>query len=233
MNWKGHTIFGIILGLPFLSSPEQIFLLVAGALYPDLDHNVKSEIVERGIYFSGSLVLIDALIYIFKPHYFDLGLFIGAVSVLLVYLIPHFANHRGITHTFLSLIVISLILGFLTYKMSILSPIIAGIIALIMVTNDKLLGKVISICVFVWMGIYLIISDVQTTLVSFSGMWNYIIPIGLGYLSHIIGDSLTPAGCNALYPLDYKFHKKEAVLFIIAWFLIVVYLLYVKYTTFY
>ena len=225
MNWKGHTIFGIIIGLPFLSSPEQIFLLVAGALYPDLDHNVKSEIVERGIYFSGALVLIDTLIYLFKPQYFDLGLFVGAVSVLLLYLIPYFANHRGITHTFLSLIIISSILGFLTYKMSILSPIIAGIIALIMITNDKLLGKVISICVFVWMGMYLIISDIQTTLVNFSGMYHYIIPIGLGYLSHIVGDSLTPAGCNALYPLDYKFRKKEAIVILILWFLVVVYLI--------
>ncbi len=229
MNWKGHTIFGILIGLPFLSSPEQIFLLVAGALYPDLDHNVKSEIVERGIYFSASLVLISILTYLFKPLYFDLGLFVGAVSVLFLYLIPYLANHRGITHTFLSLIIVSLILGYLTYKMAILSPIIAGIIALIMITNDKLLGKVIPICVFVWIGLYLIISDMQSPLVNFSGMYHYIIPIGLGYLSHIIGDSLTPAGCNALYPLDYKLYKKEAIIILIIWLLIVGYLVSKKY----
>ncbi len=227
MNWKGHTILGIIMGLPFLSSPEQIFLLVAGALYPDLDHNVKSEIVERGIYFAGALVLIDTLIYLFKPQYFDLGLFVGAVSILLLYLIPYFANHRGITHTFLSLMVVSPILGFLTYKMSVLSPIIAGIIALIMVTNDKLLGKVIAICVFVWMGMYLIISEINP-LITFSRMYHYIVPIGLGYLSHIVGDSLTPAGCNALYPSNYKFRKKEAIIIMGLWFLVVLYLVLKK-----
>ncbi|AEH06994.1 metal-dependent hydrolase [Methanothermococcus okinawensis] len=227
MNWKGHTILGIIMGLPFLSSPEQIFLVVAGALYPDLDHNVKSEIVKRGIYFSGVLILIDFLVYIFKPQYFDLGLFVGAVSILLIYLIPYFAEHRGITHTFLSLVVISPILGFLAYKLSIISPIIAGIIALIMVTNDKLLGKVIAICVFVWIGVYLIISEVNP-LITFQGMYHYIIPIGLGYLSHIVGDSLTPAGCNALYPLNYKFHKKEAVIIMVLWFLVVAYFIWKK-----
>ncbi len=226
MNWKGHVIFGIILGLPFLSSPEQIFLLVAGALYPDLDHNVKSEIVKNGIYLSLSLVFISILTYLFKPQYFDMGLFIGAVSVLVLYLIPFMANHRGITHTFLNLIVVSLILGFLTYKISILSPIISGIIALIMVTNYKLLGKVIPICVFVWIAIYLIISKINNPLISFSGMYHYIVPIALGYLSHIVGDSLTPAGCNALYPLNYKLHRKEAIFILIIWILSVLYLIY-------
>ncbi|MBW9222371.1 metal-dependent hydrolase [Methanothermococcus sp. SCGC AD-155-C09] len=221
MNWKGHTIFGIILGLPFLSSPEQIFLLVAGALYPDLDHEVKSEIVNRGLYFAGALVLINILLYLFKTQYFDMGFFVVSAAVLILYLIPHFANHRGITHTFLSLIIVSSILGFLTYKLAIFSPIISGIIALIMVTNYKLLGKVIPICVFAWMVAYLIFSNIQSPLINISGMYYYIIPIAIGYLSHIVGDSLTPTGCNALYPIKHKFYKREAMVFIGLWFLII------------
>jgi len=98
-------------------------------------------------------------------------------------------------------------------------------IALIMITNDKLLGRVIAICVFVWMGVYLVISEIQNPLVNFQGMYHYIIPIGLGYLSHIVGDSLTPAGCYPLYPSNYKFQKKEAIIIIGLWFLAVVYLL--------
>jgi inner membrane protein len=66
MDWKGHTILGLIFGLPFISSPEQIFLVLAGALYPDLDHDVKEDIVKRGIYISLGLVLINILIYYFK-----------------------------------------------------------------------------------------------------------------------------------------------------------------------
>jgi len=92
MNWKGHTIFGIILGLPFLSSPEQIFLLVAGALYPDLDHEVKSEIVNRGLYFAGALVLINILLYLFKTQYFDMGFFVVSAAILILYLIPPFCK---------------------------------------------------------------------------------------------------------------------------------------------
>ena len=131
MMWKGHTLLGLAMGLPFVSSPEQIFLLVAGALYPDLDHDVKSEIVNRGLYISAGLISINILLYFFEPSYFDIDFFVISIAVLLLYIIPYFASHRGVTHTFLCMILVSVILGFLTYKLSVFSPIIAGIIALL------------------------------------------------------------------------------------------------------
>lgn len=225
MNWKGHVIFGIMMGLPFISSPEQIFLVIAGALYPDLDHDVKSEIVERGLYISGALVLISILVYIFKPKFFDLGFFIAAVSILILYLIPYFANHRRITHTLLGLIVVSSILGFTSYKIGSISPIMAGLLSLIMVTNDKLLGKVVAIGVFVWIALTVI----SQYLVNFDGFYHYAIPIGLGYLSHIVGDSLTPMGSKPFYPLNYKFRKKEGIAVIVIWAIVVLYLIIKKY----
>ncbi|EHP87238.1 metal-dependent hydrolase [Methanotorris formicicus] len=219
MNWKGHTILGLIFGLPFISSPEQIFLVLAGALYPDLDHDVKEDIVKRGIYISFGLVFINILIYYFKNDYFNLDLFILAVSVLLIYLIPYFANHRGITHTFLALVFVSIILGFLALKLTIFSPILAGVVVLYMVVNEKLLGKVLVIALFGW-----IILDILKLNPAISGSLSYILPIAIGYLSHIVGDSTTPAGVKAFYPIsDYKLRKKEAQILTGIWFLMVLY----------
>ena len=217
MRWIGHTILGLIMGLPFVSSPEQIFLLVAGALYPDLDHDKKSDIVNRGIFISGGLVLINILLYLFKPSYFDITFFVVSIAVFILYIIPYFASHRGITHTFLCMFVVSTILGFLAYKLSIFSPVVAGIIALTMVSNKKILSEVIPICILLWGALYLIFSLGIPPLIDLPGMYHYLVPVGIGYFSHILGDSLTPAGCNALYPMDYKLHRREGIVLIGGW----------------
>jgi inner membrane protein len=219
MDWKGHTILGLIFGLPFISSPEQIFLVLAGALYPDLDHDVKEDIVKRGIYISLGLVLINILIYYFKKEYFNLDLFILAVSVLLIYIIPYFANHRGITHTFWALIFVSIVLGFLALKLTIFSPILAGVVVLYMVVNEKLLGKILIIALFGW-----IVLDILKPNPLVSGSFSYVLPVAIGYLSHIVGDSMTPAGVKAFYPISkYKLRKKEAQILTGIWFLMVLY----------
>jgi len=226
MRWIGHTILGLIMGLPFVSSPEQIFLLVAGALYPDLDHNTKSEIVNRGIYISIGLVLINILLYLFKPSYFDITFFVVSTAVLILYIIPYLASHRGITHTFLCMLVVSAILGFLAYKLSIFSPVLAGIIVLAMVSNKKILSEVIPICIFLWGVLYLIFSFGIRPLIDLPGIYHYIVPIVIGYFSHIVGDSLTPAGCNALYPLDYKLQRREGIVFIGVWVIFLLLIIY-------
>lgn len=151
MNWKGHTILGIIFGLPFISSPEQIFLALAGALYPDLDHDVKEDIVKRGLLISGGIVFINILLYFFDKHLFNVDLFILGVLILLIYLIPYFSDHRGLTHTFWSLLFVSSILGYLAYKLSFISSVFAGLISLLMVTNEVLLGRVMIFAVFAWL----------------------------------------------------------------------------------
>ena len=94
------------------------------------------------------LILVSILAYLFKPEYFNLGLFIASILGCLIYILPYYAEHRGITHTFLSLGFVSGILGYLTYKLSAISEIMAALAALIMVTNNNLLGKAVSISVF-------------------------------------------------------------------------------------
>ncbi|HID47790.1 MAG TPA: metal-dependent hydrolase [Methanococcaceae archaeon] len=217
MRWKGHTVLGLIMGLPFLSSPDQIFLLVAGALYPDLDHEVKWEIVNRGILISGSLVLINILLYLLHPSYFDFTFLLISTAALILYIIPYFASHRGITHTFLCMFVVSAILGFLAYKLAVFSPVIAGIVVLAMVSSEYILGKVVPICALLWIVLYLLFSRGITPLIDLPGIYHYMLPVGIGYLSHIVGDSLTPAGCNALYPLDYKLRRREGIVLIGMW----------------
>ncbi|HIP91565.1 MAG TPA: metal-dependent hydrolase [Methanothermococcus okinawensis] len=225
MKWKGHTILGLIMGLPFISSPEQIFLVVAGALYPDLDHEIKSDIVNRGILISLGLVLISLLVYILEPSYFDVTFLLLSTGVLILYLIPHLASHRGITHTFICMFVVSLILGFIAYKLSVFSPVVAGIMALTMVSSENILGKVIPICTLLWIVLYLLLSQGIHPLINLPHVYHYILPVAVGYFSHILGDCLTPAGCNALYPLNYKLHRWEAIVLMGMWiFLLVAYL---------
>jgi len=209
------------MGLPFISSPEQIFLVVAGALYPDLDHDVKSEIVQRGIYIAGGLILVSILAYLFKPEYFNLGLFIASILGCLIYILPYYAEHRGITHTFLSLWVVSSILGYLTYKLSAISEIMAALAALIMVTNNNLLGKAVSISVFAWV-LYSLISK---SFIAFHGLEYFIIPIAIGYLSHLVGDCMTPMGCKAMYPSKHIFRKKEGFFGLAIWLALVFYVI--------
>ncbi|MBP2143303.1 inner membrane protein [Methanococcus voltae] len=219
MNWKGHVTLGIIMGLPFISSPEQIFLVVAGALYPDLDHDVKSEIVNRGLYIAGGFLALLILSYLFKPAFFNLDYFIAAILTALIYAIPYYADHRGLTHTFIAMILGSIALGYIVLKLSILSPIMACIIALIMVTNDKLLAKTISIAVASWIVFYFLIPPA----LNLQGLSHFAIPIFIGYLSHIVGDCVTPMGCKALYPLKRTLRRPEALIMGAFWLLAVIY----------
>ncbi|ACX71892.1 membrane-bound metal-dependent hydrolase [Methanocaldococcus vulcanius M7] len=219
MNWKGHTILGIIFGLPFISSPEQIFLVLAGALYPDLDHDVKEDIVKRGLLISGGIVFINILLYFFDKKLFNIELFILGVSVFLIYLIPYFSEHRGLTHTFWSLIFVSSILGYLSYKLSFISSVFAGLISLLMVTNEALLGRIMMYAIFAWA-----VLDILNLKLGVSGLYHYILPVAFGYLSHIFGDTMTPAGVRAFYPVsNYKMKKKEGYLILILWILAVLY----------
>ncbi|AIJ05946.1 membrane-bound metal-dependent hydrolase [Methanocaldococcus bathoardescens] len=219
MNWKGHTILGIIFGLPFISSPEQIFLALAGALYPDLDHDVKEDIVKRGILISGGIVFINILLYFFDKSLFNIDLFILGVSVLLIYLIPYFSEHRTLTHTFWSLLFVSFILGYLSYKLSFISAVFAGLISLLMVTNEILLGRVMIFAIFAWA-----ILDIIKLNPGIDGTLHYILPIIAGYLSHLVGDSMTPAGVRAFYPIsNYKLRKKEGYILAAIWIIMAVY----------
>ena len=220
MNWKGHTILGIIFGLPFISSPEQIFLALAGALYPDLDHDVKEDIVKRGLLISGGIIFINILLYFFDKQLFNVDLFILGVSVFLIYLIPYFSDHRGLTHTFWSLLFVSLILGYLTYKLSFISSVFAGLVSLLMVTNEVLLGRVMIFAVFAWA-----VLDIIKLNPGIDGAFHYILPVIFGYLSHLVGDCMTPAGVRAFYPIsNYKLKKKEAFILVVLWLSVAFYI---------
>ncbi|WP_456371614.1 metal-dependent hydrolase [Methanocaldococcus sp.] len=218
MNWKGHVILGLIFGLPFISSPEQIFLVLSGALYPDLDHEVKEDIVKRGIIISGGIVLINILLYFFEKSLFNIDLFVLGISVFLIFLIPYFSEHRTYTHTIWSLLFVSIIIGFLSYKLSFISKVFAGLISLLMVTNEVLLGKIIVYVIFVWA-----ILDIINLNPNINGVLHYILPVAVGYYSHIVGDSLTPAGVRIFYPISkYKLRKKGGYILIIFWLIFVI-----------
>ncbi|WP_423793329.1 metal-dependent hydrolase [Methanocaldococcus indicus] len=218
MNWKGHTILGLIFSLPVIFSPEHIFLALAGALYPDLDHEYKEEIVKRGLLISGSIVLINILLYFFNTKLFNLEFFILAVLIFFIFIIPYFSEHRTYTHTFYSLIMVSLIMGYFVYKLSILSPTFISLLMLAMVTSENLLGKVIIYALIGWLILTIVGFKYSTEFIF------YFLPIFAGYLSHLVGDSLTPKGIKPLYPLNYKLKKEHAIIITIIWFIFALYL---------
>ena len=49
--------------------------------------------------------------------------------------------------------------------------------------------------VFAWV----LYNMISTSFTTFQGLEFYIIPIAIGYLSHIVGDCMTPMGCKASY----------------------------------
>lgn len=141
------------------------------------------------------------------------------VLILLIYLIPYFSDHRGLTHTFWSLLFVSSILGYLAYKLSFISSVFAGLISLLMVTNEVLLGRVMIFAVFAWA-----VLDILNPNINVNGALYYILPVVFGYLSHLVGDTMTPAGVRAFYPLsNYKLRKKEGYILVAIWALMAVY----------
>ncbi|ADG13165.1 membrane-bound metal-dependent hydrolase [Methanocaldococcus infernus ME] len=207
MNWKEHCIFGFLLYLPFFSSPEDIFLLLSGILFPDLDHEVKEEITRRGIYISLGILILALILYFSKSPLFNLDLLVIGVLSLLIYIVPYFSEHRGLTHTVWSLIIISLIFSYIIFRISSISP-LAPILGLAMVSSEKIFSKLIIPSIFLSIILSLFLPH-KANFIS------YVIPFFFGYLSHLIGDSLTPAGVKAFYPLRYKLKKTEGYILIV------------------
>jgi inner membrane protein len=82
-----------------------------------------------------------------------------------------------------------------------------------MVTNEVLLGRVMIFAVFAWA-----VLDIIKLNPGIDGVFHYILPVIFGYLSHIVGDCMTPAGVRAFYPIsNYKLKKKEAFILVVLW----------------
>ncbi|WP_456472384.1 metal-dependent hydrolase [Methanocaldococcus sp.] len=205
MNWREHSIIGLILSLPFITSPNQIFLALAGSLYPDLDHEVKEEITLRGLMIAIGILIISLAFYFLKSNLFNLNLLISGILILFIYILPYFSDHRGLTHTIWSLIFISLIFSYIIYQLSFISP-LSSLLALAMVSSDNILAKLLIPSLF--LSIFLSFFLHHNTL----NYIDYFIPFFIGYLSHIAADSLTPAGVKAFYPIKYKLKKVEGYL---------------------
>ncbi len=218
MNWKEHIIIGLLYSLPVIYAPEHLFLAIAGSLYPDLDHEVKEEIVKRALFISGSVILINILLYYLNKSLFNIEFFILAVLIFFIFLFPYFSEHRTYTHTFYALIFVSLILAYFQLKLSTISPTLASLLILCLVTSEKILGRIIFFAIVGW------------TILSIIGykssinLFSYFLPIFTGYLSHILADATTPKGIKPFYPLNYRLKKNEAILIGIVVFLVLSYL---------
>ncbi len=216
-------------------APEQIFLLIAGALYPDLDHDVKTNIVNRGILLSSLLILISVMTFLLdlftNSSNFNINMLVAGVLIFLVYLIPANSKHRGFTHTIYCMILCSTIIGYYTFQLSFLTPLVVGLLALLMTTTKKLFKQIIPIGLIIMIIVYSF--NIKIGLLNYNGALYYIIPVMLGYLSHIVADSFTPAGVKALEPFNsYKFKRFEGIIIMIIWLIIVVFLINSNYNIF-
>lgn len=125
MLWKGHFIFGFllffILGYFFLgSSIFEIFFLsfIAGfsALLPDLDHELSKSKKWLDRLFP---IFSFALAFVYLQEWYSALiiaiLLSGAYFIIYTFLKP---KHRGITHSLLALLVLSVISYFISPNLS-------------------------------------------------------------------------------------------------------------------
>ena len=122
MNWKGHAIFALLLGLPtayilgcdFLHFLLYIPLLVFSALLPDVDLRQS-----KARTLANSIAVLFAIFYGFvaTAHgdlatYVRRGWYVSAALLGIYFIIVEIAfhRHRGFTHTLLSASAYSLVL---------------------------------------------------------------------------------------------------------------------------
>ena len=175
-------------------------MTLIGASLPDFDHSVK----ENNVY----MLIISGLIIFGVLYLLKLPCFIG-IMICLLAIILYFPNHRGFTHSILGIAILTalifliiimgsfIILSFNTNSVAISDEIAIGIIVLflaILSLNKKFILPFIFL--FSIGLIFLQIYHINYTMIIFS--------LFLGFLSHLILDSFTPAGLKIFEPFSSK-----------------------------
>ena len=179
---------------------------------PDFDHRVK----ENNVY----ILIISGLIIFGVLYFLELPYFIG-IMICLLAIILHFPSHRGFTHSIFGITILTvlasliiilgsfIILSFNANSVAISEEIVIWIIVLflgILSMNKKFILPFILL--FPIGVIFLQIYPVNYIMIIFS--------LFLGFLSHLILDSFTPAGLKIFEPFSSKkVHKNFGIAMII------------------
>lgn len=205
-------------------NPLSIALAIVGANLPDFDHKFKKDQV-LGMYVAG--VLIFLALYLFNHPYY-LGL-----VLMLIATIFFFSSHRGFTHSFLGIAILTLLVSIMIYLGFCLANSfdLRNVLGLI---NIKLFIIAIMIIFLAILSLNkkiltIFISLFLISLVAFPnldiGFYEIIFSIFLGLLSHLILDSITPSGIKPFVPFsNKKYHKDFAIIsliFVFALFILI------------
>lgn len=200
-SYKEHVLVSIIMIFPFFPEVFYIALAVIGASIIDLDHKVN----RKNIIILGLLGVIFALIlYILKLPY------LVGVLISLMALLFFISEHRGFMHSIIGIIFISgcisfFVLGAYTllsdYNLQLkISLIIISLVLGIVILNKK----IIPVYAFL-----IILGLIFSSNIGFN-IYNVVLAVFLGCLSHIILDLFTPSGVQLLNPFSSEKFKKGA-----------------------
>jgi inner membrane protein len=200
-SYKEHILVSIIMIFPFIPEVFYIALAVIGASIIDMDHKVN----RKNIIIMGLLGIILALIlYILNLPYL-IGVLISLMALLF-----YISEHRGFMHSILGIIFISACISFFVFgAYTLLSDynldlkitlIITSVVLGVVILNKK----IIPVYVFL-----IILGLIFSTHIGFN-IYNVVLAIFLGCLSHIILDLFTPSGVQLLNPFSSEKFKKGA-----------------------
>lgn len=238
-NYKKHILTTILFTLPLFPNTFSLALAIIGTSIPDFDHDQK----QKNNYITLIIgITLTTLLYLTHQNIIP-----GILTIILslVLIIP---EHRGFTHTILGAIIISIITA--TISLSILNlllylkiPIKIILITLLLAPTILFINKKIQIpfIILYTIGIYLSpINNTPLTTITPIAIPNLTIhlktiilialPIFTGIIHHILLDSTTPQGTQALKPFSKnKITKKTAKITLTIWVILLIIILFLYY----
>jgi inner membrane protein len=205
-SYKEHVLVSLIMIFPFFPEVFYIALAVIGASIIDMDHKVN----RKNIIILGLLGVILALIlYILKLPY------LVGVLISLMALLFFISEHRGFMHSIIGIIFISVcisffVLGAYTLLTDYNIPLKISLIIILLMLGIVILNKKI-IPVFAFL---IIVGLIFSSQIGFN-IYNVVLAVFLGCLSHIVLDLFTPSGVQLLNPFSAEKFKKGAGLTIL------------------
>lgn len=219
-NFKIHALAGILFGLPFVPSVFYLFFALLGASIPDLDHKNN----ENKVY---SMFVVGVILAVIL----SIGglMNISALIIILLAVIFYLSKHRGFTHTFIGICVLSFLF----------TLVVMGFIPLI---NDLLIinefawsNTILLFLVMVLVGFFVISRKYYLLYVTVLAIYLILFPVDysnidgmliltmflIGAISHIILDLCTSSGVSVFKPLsNKKYHKSLAILLFSIWIIL-------------
>jgi inner membrane protein len=186
-----------------------IAISIIGANLPDFDHKIKKDNVYK--------IIIIGLIIFIVLYTLKLPFYIGIIITLTGFIF-YFSNHRGFTHSIWGVILLTILIsGFLICSFQLINDFFnisnkeLIFVILILLTSAFSLNKKLYLIFIPFFLISLFLFGIKD--INFTKI---ILSLFLGYLSHIVLDSFSPAGIKLFSPIsNKKFFKKFGIIVLI------------------